>query len=467
MGMRDRFRFNPASPAFSSGLLLAASFSAGAQPVPPTGNLANFPNLSETHRPIAIAVQRTCSGLGAATNRSGEQQKLFESCRRMVQTANEIAGSGPKDHSLGIGADALKTALLAVGHEEVAIQGRSATETAGNNAVGVRLFALRSGARGFGMAAGGLYGTTQQRTAAGPAYAGGGAAAAPAGRLGGFLNVNYNDGSKSTTTREDGFDFRNRGVTAGIDYRFSDSLVGGVAVAYSSTDATIASALGRADARNRAILAYGSRYVGKFYIDAQVGYARNSYDTTRNIAVASQRGNVPGFDTAATGSTRGNQWTAVLGSGYDITTGGWTFTPYGRLGYLHLDIDAYTESEPRHGLALDVGGQSLRSLQTAFGAKVAYSLSTQFGVVVPFASVEWNHEFANDTRSLTAKYTHDPNNNFFAIPTDDPDRNYATVSIGLSALLRNGLSAFTTFSTVEGLSNVRNRGLVAGVRKEF
>ena len=83
-------------------------------------------------------------------------------------------------------------------------------------------------------------------------------------------------------------------------------------------------------------------------------------------------------------------------------------------------------------------------------------------MIVPFATVEWNHELANDTRSLTAKYTNDPNNNFFAIPTDDPDRNYATASIGLSALFRNGFSAFATFNTVEGLRDVRNRGRGGG-----
>jgi uncharacterized protein YhjY with autotransporter beta-barrel domain len=99
--------------------------------------------------------------------------------------------------------------------------------------------------------------------------------------------------------------------------------------------------------------------------------------------------------------------------------------------------------------------------------KLAYTASTATGVVVPFVSLEWNHEFDNDARSMTAKYTHDPFNNFFAIPTDIPDRNYFTLSAGLSALFKNGLSAFLTVSTVERLKDVKNRGIVVGLRKEF
>ena len=360
--MRDPLRLNPACKAVSFGVLFASAFGASAQTAPPTGNLANFPDLNETQRPIAIAVQQTCAGLTALNNKAplvGEPGKLLTSCRKMVQTANVLkdrttAPSNPL--ALPMTADELKKAIQAVGHEEVAIQGRSAVEAAGNNAVGVRLFALRNGARGFGMAAGGMYGSTQRSAAAvlPRGASGGGAATAPAGRLGGFLNVNYNSGRKSTTGREDGFDFDNRGATAGIDYRFTDSLVAGVAVTYSATDATIASSLGSADTRSRAISAYGSWYVSKFYVDAQLGYARNDYDTVRNIVA----GGAAGFNTAATGSTRGNQWSAVLGAGYDISKGALTVTPYGRLGYLHLKIDEYTESEPNHGLALDIGSRA-------------------------------------------------------------------------------------------------------------
>lgn len=463
--MRIYLRSRSARAVFWLGLSVAPAFPAFAQ------NLQNLPGLTEIQRPVATAIQSACASLGTrGASRTPDEEKLFVSCRKMVQTANALVpGNTATGQSLGLTNEQLRVAVQAVGHEEVAIQGRSAVEAAGGNAVGVRLFALRSGARGFGIANAGDYGATQKSARATHAdqETGGGAATEPAGRLGGFLNLNYNTGSKSTTAREDGFDFDNQGATAGLDYRLTDNLVAGVALSYAKTDATIVAALGSADTKSSAISAYGSWYAGKFYLDAHLSFSRNDYDTTRNIVVVSQSPTVAGFNTTAVGRTNGNQHTAVIGAGYDINRGSLLVSPYGRLGYLKLKIDAYRESEPNHGLALDVGSQSLKSLQTAMGLKLTYTVSTSTGVVVPFVSVEWNHEFDNDTRSLTAKYTHDPFNNFFAIPTDTPDRDYYSLSAGVSAQFRNGLSAFVTLNAVEGLRDIKNRSIVIGLRKEF
>ncbi len=435
-----------------------------------TRNLPVVPGLTEIQQPVAAAIDSACIGLtGKGTARTTEEGKLWTSCRKMVQTANVLAGGAASSNpeSLGLTIEQLRDAVQAVGHEEVAINGRSAVEAAGGGAIGIRLFALRNGARGFGVADAGAS-STGTRTA-GVRESGGGAANEPGGRLGGFLNLSHNKGDKATTTREDGFDFDNTGVTAGLDYRFNDNFVGGAAASYGKTDATIASALGSADSKSSSLSLYASWYRNQWYVDGHLSYSRNRYDTTRNIVVASNSSNplVTGFNTAALGNTNGNQVTAVIGTGYDIERGSLLITPYGRLGALRLRIDAYTETEPNHGLALDVGAQSLKSVQSALGVKVALTSSTALGVVVPFASVEWNHEFDNDTRSLTAKYTNDPFNNFFAIPTDTPDRNYATLSVGASAQFRNGFSAFATLSTVEGLKDVKNRGITVGLRKEF
>ena len=294
-----------------------------------------------------------------------------------------------------------------------------------------------------------------------------GAATEPAGRLGGFLNLNANKGSKSTTAREDGFDFDNQGITGGLDYRLGDSFVVGAALSQSKSDATIVASLGNADSKSKAASLYTSWYTGSLYFDGHLSFSRNDYDTRRNIVVSSQSPTITGFNTTAIGTTQGKQMTAVFGAGYDINRGSLLITPYGRFGYLKLKIDGYSEVEPNHGLALDVGRQELTSMQSAVGVKLAYTASTGFGVVVPFVSSEWSHEFDNDSRSLTAKYTHDPFNNFFAIPTDTPDRDFYTLSAGVSALFRNGLSMFATVSVVQGLKDVRNRSVALGLRKEF
>jgi hypothetical protein len=55
----------------------------------------------------------------------------------------------------------------------------------------------------------------------------------------------------------------------------------------------------------------------------------------------------------------------------------------------------------------------------------------------------------------------------FSIPTDSPDRDFVTLGAGVSAVFRNGIQGFVNFETVEGLSNVDNRGVIAGLRFEL
>ena len=77
------------------------------------------------------------------------------------------------------------------------------------------------------------------------------------------------------------------------------------------------------------------------------------------------------------------------------------------------------------------------------------------------------HEFENDNPSIISKYVADPTNQFFAIPTASPTRNYAVVAIGSSATFPNNLSAFAQFSTALGLDNETYYGVVLGLRKQF
>lgn len=448
-------------------VLYSASSTVLAQTTSIAGNLANLPGLNEIQRPAAVAIQGVCASFNAAPPLPSEQRKLFNSCRAMVQTANQLATGAVGPFSLGLNNAQLRDAVQGVAPEEVSVQGRVSVETAGVNGIGVRLFNLRSGVGGFTLSSnGGPVMALKER-----AQSGGGAALNDASRrLGGFINANYNRGDKNTTGREDGFDFKNTGLTAGLDYRFTDSFVAGLAVSHSKTDAVITRSLGDVGTKAWAGSLYGSYYVRDFYVDTHFGYSHINFDTRRNIVVPTMiaTATVPGFNTAATGSTNGKQYNFTLGAGYDIKREAYTVTPYASFSMLKLNIDAYSESEANNGLGLDIGKQNVKSTQSVLGVKLAKAISTASGVLVPYVSAEWNHEFKNDSRSLTAKYTNDPFNAFsFAIPTDSPDRNYFTVGAGMSGVFANGLQSFVSVVTTLGLKDVKNYGIVVGLRKEF
>ena len=98
--LRDALRVSALATA-SLGGITAFTGTANGQ-----GNLARLPGLTELQQPTATAVNEACVKLGAAGTNGNPQgtptERLFYSCRVMVQTANQLAGSGYPANSLNI-----------------------------------------------------------------------------------------------------------------------------------------------------------------------------------------------------------------------------------------------------------------------------------------------------------------------------------------------------------------------------
>jgi uncharacterized protein with beta-barrel porin domain len=411
---------------------------------------------------MAGAIDIVCPKLVlAAASLNANQTDLRLRCTEMRQNANALQGNGQTTFSLGLSNQELADALGRLSPEEVAAQSQLGVEAGTNQArsIGGRLSALRAGARGFSLGASRLeFGGTKfaladprVATDASPSAA---IDSALGGRLGVFVNGRVSFGDKDASDREQGFDFVSGGVTTGVDYRFTDNLVLGVALSYTHSRADITFNFGETISDGYGIAVYGTYYVGGFYLDGHAGFEWNEYDTERRVVYST-------FDRTARADMSGQQYTANLGSGYDFRVGAATFTPYGRVEYVHL-----TEKGAL-GLDLFVDRQHIDSLQTALGGRASYSINTPFGVVVPFGSFEWRHEFLNDTRSVTAKYAVDPFNTFFVIPTENPDRDYFALAVGASAQFSKGISAFLNYETALGLRSVTAHGFTGGVRFEF
>lgn len=443
-------------------------------------DIVRTPGYTETQTNTGVAVQTVCGQLTAQDskdhNLTGGQTDLLIQCRRMVQTARKLTpGGAPPVYSLGDNATeaTLKQALQQVAPEELAANSRTsieATAKSTSSALRGRLSALRAGAKGLSMngteyqANGEAY-TSQQVFSRKQRGGMAGADETVGSKLGVFVNGTINKGDKNETDREDGFDFNNWSLLGGVDYRFTDQFVAGVALGYNQTKVDITRSQGKIDSDAWNLNAYATWNLNNLYIDGTLGYSRNGYDSDRNISYSTE---IDGFveQRVASGSTNGQQFNFALGAGYDVPFGGFTLTPYGRVEYIKLNIDAFTETGAR-GLNLHIDGQDANSTQSALGVRGSYAVSTGIGALIPQASVEWIHEFSNNSRNITARYVNDPNNNQFVIPTEQPDRNYFRISLGLSAVFQRGWSGFVNYENLQGLSNITQHSLLFGMRKEL
>jgi outer membrane autotransporter protein len=464
-----------AAATLAAATLAAAPWAVGQTTTPPAGNLANLPGLTELQQPGAAYVQRVCGGLAANGTQppvtSGPAgsgpERLFYSCRVLVQSANDLADSGATAFSNGNTNPQLRTAVQATEAVQMNAQKQKSSEAARQSLLAARLLDLRSGSRGF------VAGVSQpDATVAGAdtpslrGARGGGASADDSARWGGFINAGYTWGDVDTTSFQDGYSYDNYNVLAGVDYRVNDALVFGAAVNYGDTHSDYDQSLGNVKARTWGVAAYGSYYRDNWYVDGVVGYGSVDYDTRRNIIIPSSTGIQP-FNTTATASPNGDQWSAAIGGGVNLDYQGFVVTPSARLSYIRVTNKSFDESEPINGMGLHVDERTLTSLQSALGAKIATTVSTAYGVFGPYFQAQWMHEFRNGSTSIVSKFVNFPTGDPIFIPTEDPTRDYAVVMAGSSVTLPNNLSGFAQFGAALGLKHETSYGVIVGVRKQF
>jgi outer membrane autotransporter protein len=157
--------------------------------------------------------------------------------------------------------------------------------------------------------------------------------------------------------------------------------------------------------------------------------------------------------------------------GRDFAKGPLSFGPYLRGTYTHTNFDGYQESLlsslSGSGLGLAVSSRSVNSVASVIGAKVNYASSQSWGVLMPHAEVEWEHEFENNPDSITARFLQDPTATPIQINGDSVDTNFFRLGLGMSFVLPKGRSGFIYYEKTLGLSGITQNNLTLGFRMEF
>lgn len=450
----------------------------GEPSVPPTAViLSTVPGSTSLQSNSGFAIGAVCPSLAAlGDGATDDQANLATTCTALIETA----AGGATD--LGITDEQLNGALQNVAGEEVITQGTIATEVGNVQVanVGTRIAQIRGAGTVAGFQEHGNGRATFAVNLLGPESVLRGAGAGD-GDLGGqrfglFFNGTGSTGDKDETDREDGFDFDTFGVTGGLDYRFSDNLVLGVAAGFSTLDVdfdnTSTVAGGSLDSVSRTVTAYGTYYQGGLYVDGIVSYTKTDFDSERRVVVPSNNPAVPALNLTADANPDAHQFSIGLGGGYQLTRGALSFGPFGRATYTDIDIDDYRERNAA-GLDLAVEDQNIDSFKTALGLQAAYNVSSGFGVFSPQIRAEWVHEFDDDGRSIDARYVAEPANNpnagfsILSADSDRPDRDYFVVGLGVSSVLKDGAKLFVEYETVLGFRDIDEHIFTGGVRFEF
>ncbi|WP_200375168.1 autotransporter domain-containing protein [Thiocystis violacea] len=442
----------------SCGALLACSGAALAQTAlpsePPPGYAAALATTTVNGSVLGQAVYQTCITGSNARSGSIENQRFQEDCNRLVGSSfNNPASSA---NALG---------LLAA--DQVNAQNSSAVRLAalGVSAVHGRLQRIRLAEH---------QGTDAALYAGNDSFAegtGGGASADLAnGPFGAFVTFDSASGDEDETPYQTGYEFNRWSFLGGLDYRFDDRLVSGLALRYGEGDFDFDRNRGDMDSESWGLIGYASYSLPDgFFIDGALGYSQNDYSLKRRINYT--------LDSAVTDQIAASDpeaalWNFNIGAGYSLFRDAWSITPSARLNYVNNDVDGYRErmSNPgmnAGGLALSVDSQTYESLSSELGFQIARAISHTSGVIQPQFRLAWIHEYRDDQERVGATFVNDINQQPLYILTTKPDPDYFELGLGVSAQFANGRSAFLSYNSLLGYDNVRYDAISAGFRLEF
>ena len=262
---------------------------------------------------------------------------------------------------------------------------------------------------------------------------------------------------------EDGYEAQLPTVTVGADYRVNERLLAGLALNYTNYDGTYDDG-GGFDKHIFGPLLYATflPFQGAF-ADVVLGYARQENRNNR-LAGASDEGAsapLPLGHTSADYSE--NQFTAGILAGYDQPFGNVTIGPRLGLAFSYESFENIKEDGDT-GLELRYNNLDQTSVQSSLGVQASIGFETAYGIVVSQAVVAWVHEYANSDRNIDARLVEAPAAPSFTFQREPPARDWASIGLGVSALLPNRLQPFVQFATIQGNENFVTYGGTAGVR---
>lgn len=458
-----------------SGAASVSASSANPSAAPVTfslnGGVANLPNLDPVLEQVGAVIDNLCPALAGIANPTPQQQDLALRCRELLDAA-------------GLDPDATVVALEEL-FEEMARAQADATLLALQaqfQNIKARLAALRSGNTGGGMGGAGFNGltlsgpggmvslSTMFKTMVGEAPV---EAETGFSRWGWFVSGNVGRGETDALGLGPAFDYDINGLTSGIDYRYRDNLVIGGSLGYTKQDTDSRDGTSSMETKGWSVSGYASWFSeNNWYVDGVLTWGRNKYNGLRRIeyTLPLVGGGTIEIDQLARANSNGDLLQGAFTLGRDFQKGGWTLGAYGRVLYNRADIGDAQEvmlAGAGSGLGLFVEGRELTSLATVLGGKASYAYSASWGILMPYADIEWEHETQDDPGLLTAYFIHDPTQSPIIISSGTTDRDFFRLGFGLSMVMTGGKSGFLYYQRVAGRTGQSQDNLSLGFRMEF
>ncbi len=293
------------------------------------------------------------------------------------------------------------------------------------------------------------------------------------GRLSVFVNGAAIKTDQSDDDVETGSETDTVVLTVGVDYRFTDNMVAGLAFNLGSSDTEFDVSgfkKGSLDTETHMLTLFGTYYTDNWFFDSSLSTGGDDYEQERNFKCVSVNNEcIITGEGVAEATYHSSQTTLSLGSGYDWSHRSFNITPYAQFIYGNVKVDSYSErSKDSVILAVEIDEQEKDIATLNLGSNFQYIVNTEKGVVIPMISLQFIKEFEDDTEFVTGRFVgNKANGGDFRLATNDVDSSYSIIGTGCTLQLKNGNAGFVNIQKTVGFENIDQTRLTVGWRWEI
>lgn len=424
-------------------------------------DLVELVGLDDTEKDLAGAIDDACPRLIVAGDEGSltpGQEALKVACANL-----KSANSTPEQQ---------RAALAAISPELLTNRADAVVETASRQfqQVTQRLSRIKSGG-GRGFSAAGLTLNFAGEAVSGSALeqvadeAGVGDLGPDFGNWGVYLQGDIDITERRDTDQRRQYDEDSWLMTLGADYRFSPDLYAGAALSYGETETDYL--LADSDTETTAVTLYGGwQFSEGGFLDAQLGYASDDYNTSRRVEYLDAGG---AFSANYLGGTSGSHLTAAFNLGYMFSQSGWRIGPTASYFYLDGDINGFQERAEQgnsNAWELVVADSEFRKTILRLGLQIDYAWLTDFGVVMPGLIVNYVSESNKGDMTTGSLLANDLQGQGQSIGVDREflDGDYWDASFNLAGQFSYGFSGFASYRITASRSGYTHRGYTLGLR---
>jgi outer membrane autotransporter protein len=266
-------------------------------------------------------------------------------------------------------------------------------------------------------------------------------------------------GTVAGNSNANGFTYNLGGFIAGLDRKLAPGFRAGLAAGFNAASLYPQGVPGNGTSNTLQFALYGTFSEAAFYLDALAGYGHSDNRMNRPIII-------PGLNQrTAQGYTTANTFFGQLEAGYkilDAPSFGGFVTPFARLQASTSTQNGFTESGA-DSLNLTVAAQTTNSLRTVLGAQLGAAIDAPWHEKLNVnMRLGWSHEFADQTRPVTAAFVGAPAIGFTTFGATAP-RDGVVLGLGANTNIAERTSLYLRYDGDLAGANT-NHVLNAGVR---